>query len=266
MKDNVDHRVLGGFQCFDAITQASIEDPLKVSSSQLTLSRNHHGIYAVWDAPGFRKYTAFDPVLPWPNPPSKFEITIEDPRLRYLPRRGNILVPQALPVAPALPSPPFTASTNQPIAYGPQKVALYRGPAAPVEPNWAVVRVSVSSNSAPPIPLPWALLQVFSGAPPASGAIAMATGVADANGEALLAVQGLGLQVSSSAGGPVTEVTTAATVQAWFDPTILSQPPGWAPNPDDTIQQIPGGALKTATAAIQFGPGQTVLVPLTISM
>jgi hypothetical protein len=259
MIENCDHRVLGGFQCVDAITNGSIVDPLKVSSSQLVLRPNRSGVYAVWDGPNLRKYTAFDPVLPWPAP-TAFEIAIQDPSLRYLPRRSNIQVPQPLPTNPAPPAPPFTASTSQAISYGPQLITLYRGPAAPVGPNWAVVRASVASDATPPVPLPWAVLQVL------NGATVMATGVADSNGQALLAIQGLGLRVSSSAGGPVTEVTTAATVQVWFDPTILSQPAGWVSNPDDILQNLTSSAWKTASAAIQIGPGQTVIVPLTVPM
>jgi hypothetical protein len=266
MSINVDHRVLGGFQCFDAITGSSIEEPLKIGSPQLTLARNPSGVYAVWDAVGFTKYTAFNPVLPWPTPPTNFEITIEDPRCCYLPRRGSIQVPQALPAAPAAAAPPFTATSDQSIVYAPQKITMYRGPAARVGANWAVVRASVSSNGSPPVPLRGAVLQVLSGSPPTAGAPPLATGVADTNGEALLAVPGMGLTVSQNPTGPVTEITTTATVQVWFDPTTLNPPPGWLPDPDDTLQKLSGGTLKTASATIQFGPGQTVFVPLTVSM
>ena len=265
MTENCDRRVLGGFQCVDAITLGSIIEPLKVSSSQLLLRPNRSGVYAVWDAPGLRKYTSFDPLLPWPDP-TAFEIAIEDPSLFYLPRRGNIQVPQPLPAGATPPQAPFTVSTDQAIAYGPQTLALYRGPSASVAPNWAVVRASVTSNSTPPVRLPWAVLQVLSGSPPVNGARPMATGIADRNGEALLAVPGLGLQVSSSSGGPVTETTTQATVHVWFDPSILSQSPDWVPNPDDILQNLSSSSWKTASAAIQFGPGQTVFVPLTVSM
>jgi hypothetical protein len=244
MKELVDHRVLGGFQCVDAVTSESIAGPLVIDSPSLTLRPNRGGIFAIWDAPGLREYTAFNPVLPWPDP-AAVEIGIQDPSRRYLPRRSNIKVPQPLPVSAS--------------DYAPQPVTLYPGPAAPVELNWAVVRVSVKSDATPPAPLPWAVLQVL------DGTNVRATGVADWNGEALLAVVGLGLQVSSSPGGPVTEVTTAATVNAWFDPNNLSQPPGWAPNPDDVLLNL-AGPWKTGSASIQIGPGQTVYVPLTVSM
>ncbi len=143
---------------------------------------------------------------------------------------------------------------------------MYRGPAARVGANWAVVRASVSSNGSPPVPLSGGGTAGVSGSPPTSGVAALATGVADTNGEALLAVPGMGLSVSENAAGPVTEVTTPATVQVWFDATTLKPPQGWLPNPDDTLQKISGGTLRTSSATIQFGPGQTVFVPLTVSM
>jgi hypothetical protein len=258
MREFVDRRVLGGFQCVDAVTSESIADPLKVMSDVLTLRPNRSGVFAVWDAPGLRDYTAFDPLLPWPRPVT-FEIGIQDPGGRYLPRRVKIDVPQPLPVAPTPPTAPFTASSSNAIAYGPRLVTLYPGPSAPVALTWAVVRASVMSNASPPQRLPWAVLQVL------NGPAVLATGVADQNGEALLAIAGLGLQVSSSPGGPVTEVTTSATVQAWFDPANPNPAANWVPNPDDILTNM-SGPWKTGSSAIQIGPGQTVRVPVTVSM
>jgi hypothetical protein len=258
MKEFVDRRVLGGFQCVDAVTNGSIADPLNISTDPLTLRLNRSGVYAVWDAPGLHEYTAFDPLLPWPAPAS-FEVGIQDPRRQYLPRRSNIQVPQPLPADLPSPTPPFTVSSNAAIVYGPQLVTLYRGPAAPVAPNWAVVRASVTSDATPPSRLPWAVLQVL------NGTTVLATGVADSNGEVLIPIAGLGLQVSSSPGGPVTEVTTAATVRAWFDPNNLKQAADWTPNPDDILLNL-AGPWKTGSAQIQIGPGQTVYVSLTVSM
>ncbi len=120
MSENVDRRVLGGIQCVDAITNGSILDPLVVSSPQLTLRPNRVGIYVIWDGPGFHALTTFVPPSPWPAPTS-FEISIEDPSFRYLPRRSNIQVPQPLP-APVTPP--------QTLNYGPQQVMMYRGPAS----------------------------------------------------------------------------------------------------------------------------------------
>jgi|SRR5271157_335449 len=250
MTENCDRRALAGIQCVDAITTGSILDPLLMSSSQLTLRPNRSGVYVVWDGPGLHASATMFPATPWPAS-APFEIAIQDPSFRYLPRRSKIQVPQPL-AAPV--TPPQTAN------YGPQQVTLYPGPAAPVAPNWGVVRASVTSNASPPVPLPWAVLQVL------KGTTVMATGLSDPNGEALLAIAGLSLQVSSSAGGPVTEVTVAATVNVWFDPTNLTQPSGWTPNPDDILQALTSLAWKTTSASIQIGPGLAVYVPLTVSL
>ncbi len=144
----------------------------------------------------------------------------------------------------------------------PQSVVLYPTPAVPVAPNWAVIRVSVVSNATPPAPLPWAVIQVASSGNPT------ATGLTNENGEALLAVPGLGLKLSSSSTGAVTEATTPATVTAVFDPATLGQPKGWVSNPDDILLQLasPSPTWKSASQPVQLGPGQTVFVALTISM
>jgi hypothetical protein len=242
MNQLVDRRVLAGFRCIDAITSRSVVDPLTVAAPPLTLLRNRSGVFAVMDAPGLRSFTAqFLPPTNWPAP-SAFEVTIKDPSLKYLARRANISAPQPL------------AST------APQPVVLYPTPAAAVSPNWAVIRASVVSNATPARPLPYALIQVQgAGSQPP-------TGLTNSNGEALLAVPGLGLKLSSSASGAVTEATTAATITAWFDPTTLTRPANWIPNPDDILTNLSSSQWKSASQSIQLGPGQTVFVTLTISL
>lgn len=267
MNENVDRRVLAGFRCVDAITGASILQPLSVDGSPLAIRRNTSGIFAVLDAPGLTALTTkFLPPADgsWPLP-TNATITIQDPSLRYLPRRAQIAVPQPLPMtAPPGTTAPHTTSLAAPPppppVTTPQDIFLYPTPAAPLAPNWAVVRASVASSSAPPVPLPWAVIQVtMSGSPPVNG-------VANNRGEALTAVAGLGLQLSASGTGAVTETTTPATVTALFDPATLAQPKGWIPNPDDILLNLSSTKWKTASATVQLAPGQTVFVNLTISM
>ena len=278
MSENVDRRVLAGFRCVDAITSSSIEAPLSVTGTPLVLRRNLSGIFAVMDAPGLTALTTqflAQATSGWPAP-AAYEITIQDPAFRYLARRANIAAPQPLPAAtaPVPPSPTTTAPAGPPPATTappavappvpavttPQHVVLYPTPAAPLAPNWAVVRVSVVSNATPAVPLPWAVVQVLgAGNPPA-------TGLTNQNGEALLGVPGLGLKLSSSGTGAVTESTTAATVTAWFDPSALTKPKGWVSNPDDILSNLSNPLWKSASQAVQLGPGQTVLVTLTISL
>ena len=293
MNANVDRRVLAGFRCVDAITGRSILGPLIVTTAPLLVTRNRSGVFAVMDGPGFHNLTTqFLAPASWPGP-TPYPITIQDPALRYLPRRARIIVPQPLPVAvppgvsvqpsptttppitttaqptttvagaTTTPSPTTTsqAAMPQPLpGMVPQDVYVYPTPAAPIAPNWAVIRASVLSNASPPAPLPWAVIQVSGvGNPPP-------TGVTNQGGETLLAVPGLGLKLSSASTGSVTETTTPATVTAWFDPSVLSQPVGWVSNPDDILVSLSSGQWKRASQSVQLGPGQTVYVNLTISL
>ena len=255
MSENVDRRVLAGFRCVDAITGRTVLESLSVDAAPLAVRRNNSGIFAVVDGPKMTQATLqflAPPAASWP-PTTKFPIAIQDPGFSYLPRRATIGVPQPLPGSAATPDgvPPLPT---------PQDILLFPTPAALISPNWAVVRVSVVSNASTPAPLPWAVIQVqLTGNPPAQG-------LTDSNGEALLAVKGLGLTLSSSGSGSVTETTTAATVAAWFDPSSLKQRPGWVSNPDDILGNLSSTQWKKASQSVQLGPGQTVFVTLTISL
>src|SRR5258708_4436815 len=136
----------------------------------------------------------------------------------------------------------------------PQDIVMYPTAAAPVSGNWAVIRVSVFSDDKPAVFLPWAVVQVsITAMPPV-------TGLTNQLGQALAAVPGLGLQLSSSPTGAVTETTTPATVTAWFDPAALKQPRGWVTNPDDILTDLASTRLKTTSKAVELAPSQTVLV------
>jgi len=248
--ESVDRRVLGGFVMVDAITNASVTSALSVTSTQLKLRANRSGIYAIFDAPGFSALnTQFIPVTAqWPASAAaapSFEVSVQDPTLRYLPRRAQVGAPQPL------------ASLGTP-----QRVALYPSASAGVALNWAVIRAAVTGSKGQG--LPWAVVRALK-----SDNSVAATGVTDARGEALLAVPGLGAQISDSGSGPVTVGTTAVTVQAWFDPSVLKQPAGWIPNPDD-ILNIPGGlaasALPTGKTTGSISATQVFFAGITISV
>ncbi|HEY2383506.1 MAG TPA: hypothetical protein VGK48_20220 [Terriglobia bacterium] len=240
--ESVDRRVLGGFIFVDAITNSSIENPLPVTSAQLAVKVNRSGVYAIFNGPGFTALTnQFIPATPWPAAQT-LEISVSDPSLRYLARRAQIQAPQSLAGV-------FT----------PQQVPLYPGPSGPVELNWAVVRVSVASNAG--VPLPWAVVRVLL----ADNSVA-ATGMTDTRGEALLAVTGLGIQVTSTATDPVTESATSVTVQAWFDPGMLTQPQGWIPNPDVMLGNLSNPSFKTGTQTGALEARETLYAQITISV
>jgi hypothetical protein len=240
--ESVDRRVLGGFVFVDAITGSSIASPLPVVSTQLTLKVNRSGVYAIFNGPGFNALTdEFVPSGTWPAL-RNFEISVSDPSLTYLARRAQLQAPQSLTGA-------FT----------PQQVKLYPGPGSAPEANWAVVRASVTSSAG--VGLPWAIVQIL-----LTGATVAATGMTDARGEAMLAVMGMGIQVSSKATDPVTDSTTPVTVQAWFDPSVLTQPAGWIPNPDDILSNLSNPSLKTGTQTGALGARQTLYADVTISI
>jgi len=240
--ESVDRRVLGGFVFVDAITGSSIPRPLPVSSAQLTLKANRSGVYAIFNGPGFSPLTnELIPSGTWPAP-QNFAISVSDPSLTYLARRAQIQAPQSLTGV-------FT----------PQQVKLYPGPGSTPEANWAVVRASVTSSAG--AGLPWAIVQVL-----LTANTVAATGMTDARGEALLAVMGMGIQVSSKATDPVTDSTTPVTVQAWFDPSVLAQPAGWIPNPDDILSNLSNPSLKTGTQTGALGARQTLFAAVTVSV
>lgn len=243
MTESVDRRILGAFVCIDAITGSSVVPAIPVvPDPQWIVAPNHSGIYVVFDGPGLDSLTdQFLPSGTWPAPAS-FGVTLQDPNLRYLPRRATVQAALAVPTSPTTPSGVFV----------PQQVSVYPSPAAVVGPNWAVIRASVTlSGTSPAQGLPWAYLRVVQN----SNNAVLATGLSDTNGEALLAVIGLTVQPNTSGTGPVTTSVTPATVTAYFDPSILTQPAGWIPDPDDISSNLSNTALKTSSQPVQLSSG-----------
>jgi hypothetical protein len=161
-------------------------------------------------------------------------------------------------------NPAVVAALQDPTSvFDPQQVPLYPAPSAPIGPNWAAIHASVTrSGTTPAQGLPWAVLQVTRN----SDSAVLATGQADASGEALLAVLGLSVQPNTSGTGPVTVSTVAVTVKAFFDPSVLSQPPSWIPNPDDTLSNLSNPALKSSSQPLQLGSGQELSMSFAISV
>jgi len=255
MIETVDRRILGAFVCIDAVTGNSVVPAVPVSAPQWTIKPNSVGTYVIFDGPGFNSQIGdFDLSGTWP-PPATFEVTLQDPTRRYLPRRANVQAPLAIPAVP--PTPPTTG------VFAAQQVPLYPSPATTAGPNWAVIHASVTNSStAPAQGLPWAVLQVVQ----TSDNTVLTTGVADTNGEALLAVIGLTVQANTSGSGPVTVSTTPVTVTAYFDPSILNEPEGWIPNPDDILSNLSNAALKSSSQSVQLGSGLELSMTFAIAV
>lgn len=267
--ENLDRRVLGAFVCSDAITGGRVLASLAASAPQWTVRANRSGIYVIFNGPGFAALTTqLTPAANWPAPVS-FEVTLLDPNRRYLPRRANVKAPLAVPTIPpspggVVPNPAVAAALADPTTvFDPQQVTLYRAPSAAVGSNWSTIHASVSgTGSKRSGALPWAVVQAVR----QSDNSVLATGVSAPNGEALLAVAGLAPQINTSGTGPVTTSTVAATVTAYFDPGILTQPPGWIPNPDDILANLSSAALKSASHNVQLGPGQETNLNFAIAL
>ena len=268
--ENVDRRILGAFVCRDAFTQESITAAMSAAATGWKLKPNRSGIYVIFDGPGFSKLTTeFLPGSDWPAAPTKFEVTVKDPRGVYLSRRVNLNAPQSVPTIPPAPAgsasnpAALAALSNTATVFAPQPIQMYPGPASPVGANWASLHVSVTrAGTAPPQGLRGAVVQVVR----TSDATVLATGMAHSSGEALLAVLGPTTSTSHSGAGPVTVFTVAVKVTAYFDPANLNRPAGWIPNPDDILKNIANPALKSASQDLQISSGQQFLLNLTISV
>ena len=256
MSATVDRRILGAFVCVDAITGVSVVPAVPVSAPLWTIKPNRSGTYVIFDGPGFDALTdEFDPSGTWPAPTS-FEVALQDPTTRYLPRRANVQAPLAIPTIP----PVLTTPTG---VFAPQQVTLYLSPAAAFGPNWAVIHASVTQSGSSPLQgLPWAVLQVVR----TSDNTVIATGQTSTNGEALLAVIGLTVQANSSGGGPVTVSTVAANITAYFDPGNLKQPTGWIPNPDDVLSNLTNPALVSSSQSVQLSAGQELSMSFSLTV
>jgi hypothetical protein len=266
--ENVDRRALGVFICVEAITGSSVLPPMPVNAGKWTVRANRSGVYVIFNGPGFSALTTqLTPTGTWPARIS-FEVTLQDPNRRYLPRRANVLAPMTVPVigpspGGVVPNPGVTAALANPASvFDPQRVKLYPQPSAAVGPNWSTIHASVTSSAKPAVGLPWAVLQVIR----KSDNKVLATGLTDANGEALLAVVGLTLQTSTSGTGPVTVSTVAATIKVYFDPSVLTRPPGWIPNPDDILGNLSSAALRSGGQDVQLASGQEMNLSFAIAV
>jgi hypothetical protein len=168
--ESADRRVLGAFECVDAVTRLPLAAPITVEVRGATIAgaavdvavhersvriqRNRSGWFVVFAAPFFDDYAStFD------NPATPPETLVDPLRLQlavtaagphYLPQEFRYDLPRSLN--------PEAADT----VFRPEAVALFRAPSAPVQDGWALLRVTVTqAGGAPLVPLPGVLLRVF---------------------------------------------------------------------------------------------------------
>jgi hypothetical protein len=248
--ENVDRRVLGAMRCVDAVSNTPITEVISVHSTMLDIRRNSSGSYVIFNAPGSRRLTEqFDVIPPWPGA-TFFEAIIEPGSTRYLPRRAQVSIPRSVKLD----------DPNSVMV--PQDVPVYVAPSAPLLPNWAVVRIAVKKAGTADERLAWTILRMTRD----SDGSVLATGMSDTRGEAVLAVPGLGQAANQNGGGAVVATTVDATVTALFDPSNLSQPKQWLPDPDVVLQNIGAATLKKATKAVKIGRGTLSTLTMEISV
>ncbi len=252
MIENVDRRVLGAFRWVDAVSSKPVQQPLVVSNTTpdaLKIRVNASGAFVVFDAIGATALTSqFDVVSAWPAP-SDFEVRVDDPSRRYLPRRAKVSFPRAL-----------TAMSDPASILNPQKIALYPSPAAPTGPNWAVIRASVAAAAGQP--LPYAMVRILR----ASDSVVIATGMTDRNGEALLAVPGLGIRPNSNGGGGVLSTSVDVTADAAFDPDVLTRGNDWAVDPDRLLDAGNLALKRSSAVTAKIAGGAVTPVLLSIAL
>jgi hypothetical protein len=209
MIEHSDARVLGAVRWTDAVTAAPIELPLVARSDRLRFVRNLGGLSVIVGAIGLEKYSAtFDladlaPADVVANGALTFTGEVFDPTGSYLPRSFTVRLPRD--ASPALLPPDQRRPPDS--VFTPIDVALLPSPAVKVAAGWAQVRVLI--RTALGAPLPNALARVVATADHSL----LGCGLADARGEALVAIPGLKLFAPGATIHEVVSVETTARLE-----------------------------------------------------
>lgn len=251
MPDVLERRILGAFCMVSAVTATSINGDFAVDAGALDVWRNRSGVYVVRDAPGMHAFTLqSEPDATSIPTQEEFELTVHDSSQRYLPRRFKLTLPRK--IAPA---------SEKDSVMNAVEVALYPSAAAPVALTWALLRISVVRASDPArTALPWSLVQVKQ----KSDGTLLKTGIADARGEALVAVVGLPARAASGNGGALLASDVDVDVTASFDPDNLGKPRDFVPDPDELLAKQAG--MKSVTQGLKIASGRTNTMTMEIAI
>jgi hypothetical protein len=257
MPDVVDIRALGALRFVDATTRARVTAPLRVTAPGVRFVRNLSGAYTVAAAPGLQAH-----VETFPSPPASpalgsvsLAVSVSDPGGRYLDRASRLQLPRTADPAQAA----DPASLFQPVL-----VPLYPSPSAPLEPGWAVVRISLRDSGG--AGLAGAYLRLRRATQPTEQDPPLARGLADARGEAMVAVAGIPVTnfEAEEEDGPVLSSAIDAVLEAYFDENA-----GAPPDPDviESRRLLPPAnplALARASAAVQLTSGRQIALTVVI--
>lgn len=260
----LDRRVLGAIQLVDAITGETVRDRVRVAATGVQMVQNRSGRWVVFATPGIEALQPYTDAFPVPPVAPALEsiaiaLSMRDASGFYLPRQQLIQLPR---------NPDAAASNSlfQPIA-----VSMYRSPVASVAPGWAVIRATVI-DQANGRRLPWALIRVVQTVP----AAAVTLSQADWRGEALIAVPGIPVAMSSSGNGAVLTREVAVTLEVVVDPTLqpiasntdvsMIRDPnlGYLPNPEDLNDRR--ASLQTGNVTTQLASGRDRSMTLSVTL
>jgi hypothetical protein len=292
--ENVDRRILGALQIVESVTGAPIPammlieatalqalnaagepsgDVISLQPGAVQLRRNKHGDYVILQSPGFEAYTRA--LYDLPNVTAvKLSLHILDPGSCYLPTLAMVSFPRD--VTPPEVDQPFPPDS----VFMPVRLQVFPSPAARVEVSWAVIRATVRTlvKDGPfekgGARLPWALLHVSQGQ--GNNGQALTTGLADARGEALLALPGILVTMPAPDSQAVSTREITVHVQVAFDPALhqitdqdlnaASEDPnkGYVPNPEVLAASLKASKIvlagRPATNTMKLAAGCTVAV------
>jgi hypothetical protein len=205
-RENLDRRLLGAVRFVDAVTGAEILSTLRVDAPGVRWVRNLRGWFVAAQAPGLEAHT-----LPLDAPPAEPEpgavpvtLRVTDPAGRYLPRMALLTLPRD-------PDPANKDAAGS--LFLPESVELYPSPVMRAAPGWAVIRVAAADAQGRPAA--GALFRVLR----KSGGGLLGRGMADARGEALVAVPGIPVTTWDDEGqGGVLATEVEARLEVHYTP------------------------------------------------
>jgi len=244
MKERLDRRVLGAIRWIDGVTLTPIALPLVAESDTMQFTRNLSGLAVITEADGLDVYTPtfnLDDLAPADvvaNGSLARDGTVSDPTGNYLPTKFTLHLPRDS-------SPTVDANGQRPAnsLFTPVDVALLPSPSARVAPGCAQVRMLILDSSGHPIPN--ALVRVIA----TTGNTLLGCGLADARGEALVAILGLKDFAPGSTPHQVVVLETEARLE------IIHPPVGAAVVDWTALRAAPVAAHDTDPNHLQLRPG-----------
>ena len=244
MKERLDSRVLGAIRWIDAVTLAPIALPLVAESSMMEFTPNLSGLAVITEVDGLEAYTPtfnLDDLAPADVVATGSlarDGTVTDPTGNYLPTKFTLHLPRD-------PSTAVDVNGQRPAnsLFTPIDVALLPSPSARVAAGCAQVRVLILDSSGQPIPN--ALARVIA----TTGNTLLGCGLADARGEALVAILGLQDFAPGSTPHHVVVLETEARLE------IIHPPAGAAIVDWTVLRDAPVAAGDTDPNHLQLRPG-----------